>query len=197
MKILVLSDHESKSYYECYTPEKLADVDLILACGDLRKDYLDFFASVSHAPVLFVLGNHDYWYKQGESGGCTCIEDTIYVYKGVRILGLGGSMQYTPGAVNQYTEAQMNKRIRKLWWKLKRRGGFDILVTHAPAKDLNDLQDLPHRGFACFRTLLETWQPKLFVHGHVHANYGDGFKREDQFGATRVINGYEHCLIEL
>ncbi|MDD3252011.1 MAG: metallophosphoesterase [Lachnospiraceae bacterium] len=196
MKILVLSDHESKSLYEHYSAEKLENVELILACGDLRKDYLDFFASMSHAPVLFVLGNHDYWHRRGEDDGCICIEDTIYVYQGIRILGLGGSMQYAPGAVNQYSEAQMARRIRKLWWKLRRHGGFDILVTHAPAQGVHDLDDLPHRGFACFRTLLEQYQPKLFVHGHVHANYGNGFCREDQFGATRVVNGYEHYLLD-
>lgn len=195
MKILVLSDHESKALYEYYSPEKLQDVELILACGDLRKDYLEFFATMSHAPVLFVQGNHDYW-DRNEETGCTCIEDKIYVYQGIRILGLGGSMQYISGAVNQYSEEQMEKRIRSLWWSLKWHKGFDILITHAPAKDLNDLKDLPHRGFACFRTLLEKYQPKLFVHGHVHANYGTGFSREDRFGETRVVNAYEDYIVD-
>lgn len=196
MKILVLADHESKSLYEHYDPEKLKDVDLIIACGDLRQKYLEFFATLSHAPVLYVLGNHDYWYtpKTG-CGGCTCIENNIFVYRGVRILGLGGSMRYHPEAENQYTEREMAWRIRKLWWKFKRRGGFDILVTHAPAKDINDLSDLPHQGFDCFRGLLEKYQPQLFIHGHVHANYG-GFKRVDQFGKTQVINAYDHYMIE-
>lgn len=196
MKILVLADHESKSLYEYYKPEKLKDVDLIIACGDLRKNYLDFFASVSRAPVLFVLGNHDAWYKKGQDNGCICIEDDIYVYRGVRILGLGGSMQYIPGADNQYSEAQMARRIKKLWWKLKRRGGFDILVTHAPAQDFHDLEDIPHRGFACFRELIEKYQPKIFVHGHVHANYGSDFKRTDMLASTLVVNAYDHYIIE-
>ena len=86
MKILVLADDESKVLYEHFDPEKIRDVDLILACGDLRRNYLDFFASVSRAPVLYVLGNHDHWNKEERIGGCICIEDEIYVYKGVRIL---------------------------------------------------------------------------------------------------------------
>ena len=94
VKILVLADHESKALYEYFEPEKVKDVDLVLACGDLRKGYLDFFASMCHAPVLYVLGNHDGWYRKNEQCGCICIEDDIYVYKGIRILGLGGSMQY-------------------------------------------------------------------------------------------------------
>ena len=55
----------------------------------------------------------------------------FFVYKGVRILGLGGSMEYIPDSPNQYTEKMMRKRIHKLWWKLWRHKGFDILVTHA------------------------------------------------------------------
>ena len=196
MKILVLADHESKSLYEYYDADKLKDVELIIACGDLRRDYLDFFATMSHAPVLFVLGNHYYWYKRGQESGCICIEDDIYVYRGIRILGLGGSMQYSPGAANQYTEEKMAWRIRKLWWKLKFRGGFDILVTHAPARDFHDLEDLPHKGFECFRRLIERYKPKMFIHGHVHANYGSGFKRTDMLGSTLVVNAYEHYMID-
>ena len=77
MKILVLADEKSKSLYEYYAPEKLQGVDLIIACGDLGKDYLDFFATMSGVPVLFVLGNHDYWYSPGTSCGCICIEDCL------------------------------------------------------------------------------------------------------------------------
>ena len=197
MKILVLADEKSKSLYEYYAPEKLQGVDLIIACGDLGKDYLDFFATMSGVPVLFVLGNHDYWYSPGTSCGCICIEDDIFVYKGVRILGLGGSMQYRPGASNQYTERAMRRRIRKLWLKLLRRRGFDILVAHAPAKDLNDMPDRPHQGFACFRHLIEKYQPKYFIHGHVHASYGTGFKRLDQYGSTIIVNAYEHYFVEI
>lgn len=196
MKILVLADQESKSLYEHFDAEKIKDVELIIACGDLRRDYLEFFATMSRAPVLFVLGNHDGWYQEGQEGGCICIEDDIYVYRGIRILGLGGSMQYIPGARNQYSEAKMAKRIRKLWWKLKRRGGFDILVAHAPARGFHDLEDLPHQGFACFSSLIEKYRPKLFVHGHVHENYGTGFKRTDKLGDTLVVNAYEHYMVD-
>lgn len=196
MKVLVLADHESKSLYEHYDPEKLKDVDLIIACGDLRQKYLEFFATLSHAPVLYVAGNHDYWYNpRSGCGGCTCIEDRIFEYKGIRILGLGGCMRYHPDVDNQYTEQEMTWRIRKLWWQLKRKGGIDILVTHAPARGVNDLEDLPHQGFECFRGLLEKYEPALFIHGHVHANYG-GFKRVDQFGKTVVINAYDHYMFE-
>ena len=196
MKILVMADCESKSLYEYFKPEKLEGVELILACGDLKPSYLDFFASMCRAPVMFVMGNHDKPYDAEAYGGCVCIEDQIQVFRGIRILGLGGSMRYHPEAVNQYTEKEMRRRIRRLRWKLKWNKGFDILVSHAPAAGVNDLEDLPHRGFACFGELIEQYRPKLFVHGHVHANYGTGFKRVDQMGETMVVNAYDNYIIE-
>ena len=54
----------------------------------------------------------------------------------------------------------------------------------------------PHRGFACFRGLMEKYRPKMFVHGHVHANYGGAFKRKDRFGETLVVNGFEYYMVE-
>lgn len=196
MKILVLADHESKSLYEYYTPEKLNDIDLIISCGDLRANYLSFFATCSHAPVYYVRGNHDNKYKNSPPGGCTCIEDDIVTFHGIRILGLGGSMEYIPGSPDQYTENKMDSRIKRLWWKLRKHKGFDILVTHAPAYQLNDLPDLPHRGFSCFKTLMDKYSPKYFFHGHIHANYGEVFKREDTYGKTTVINAYEYYILE-
>ena len=114
MKILVLADEESKSLYEYFSPEKIKGVDLIISCGDLKASYLTFFATFSHAPLLYVKGNHDGHYEDRPPEGCVCIEDDIFVFRGVRILGLGGSMEYIPGADNQYTERRMERRIKKL-----------------------------------------------------------------------------------
>lgn len=196
INIMVLADHESKILYDYYDPERMKDIDLIISCGDLSADYLSFFATLCHAPVLYVRGNHDKKYATKPPEGCICIEDDIFLFEGIRILGLGGSMQYIPQAPNQYTERQMEKRLKKLRYKLWRHKGFDILVSHAPAYQVNDLEDLPHRGFAVFRTLMEKYEPKFFFHGHIHANYSKDFKRQDQFGKTTVINAYDFYVIE-
>ena len=136
MNIMIFADQESKLLYEYYDPEQMKDIDLIISCGDLEPEYLTFFATLCHAPLLYVKGNHDTKYEYKPPEGCICIDDDIFVYKGVRILGLGGSMEYIPDSPNQYTEKMMRKRIHKLWWKLWRHKGFDILVTHAPAYKL-------------------------------------------------------------
>ena len=43
---------------------------------------------------------------------------------------------------------------------------------------------------------MEQYSPKMFVHGHVHANYGSSFKREDIYENTLVINAYEYYIVE-
>jgi Icc-related predicted phosphoesterase len=147
-------------------------------------------------PVLYVHGNHDDKYEKNPPEGCTCIDGGIYEFEGVRILGLGGCHRYKPG-VNQYTNKQMRKRVRRLRFKLWRSKGFDILVTHAPARGLHDDEDPCHQGFHVFNDLIEQYHPKLFVHGHVHMNYGRKFPREDVVGDTRVINAYEKFMVEM
>ena len=196
LKILLLADHKSKLLYDYYDPERLKDIDLIISCGDLPQEYLSFFVTLCNVPLLYVEGNHDTRYAQKPPEGCISIENDIFVYKGIRILGLGGSMQYIPKAPNQYTEWQMNRRVRRLAFKLWRHKGFDILVTHAPARQINDLPDLPHQGFTAFRTLMEKYKPKFFFHGHVHANYSRGFKRTDVYKETTIVNAYEFYVVE-
>ena len=104
-------------------------------------------------------------------------------------------MRYKPGNY-QFTEREMKKRVRKLWPKLWFRGGFDILVTHAPAYSLNDGRDLPHQGFMIFLKLLDKYRPKYFLHGHVHMSYGRNHKRYDKYQDTNIINAYERCIFE-
>ena len=131
MKILVLADAESKYLWDYFDKKKLEGIDLIISCGDLAPQYLSFLATFTHAPVLYVYGNHDTCYADTPPDGCICIDDRIYVYKGIRILGLGGCMEYQyNGAPHQYTEKAMEKRIRKLGRQIRKHRGFDIMITH-------------------------------------------------------------------
>jgi len=197
MRILAIADEECKSLWDHFDRSKLEGIDLIISCGDLDPRYLSFLATFTSAPVIYVHGNHDRKYEQIPPEGCICIEDDIFVYKGVRILGLGGSMRYKPGS-HQYTDWDMTKRIwnLKMQFKLLRKGGFDILVTHAPAYGINDGEDLPHRGFRLFNKLMDKYSPKYFLHGHVHMKYGRKHKRCDVYKNTQVINAFEKHIFE-
>lgn len=195
MRILAVCDEESPYYWDFYEKGKLDDIDLIISCGDLEPSYLEFLATFSNVPVLYVHGNHDGKYEHLPPEGCICIEDDIYVHEGVRIMGLGGSMKYREGP-HQYTEQQMTMRVWKMHMKILRRRGFDILVTHAPAFELNDEEHLPHRGFKVFRALLDKFKPRFFLHGHVHLTYGRQRKRYEKYNETHVINAFEKCIFD-
>ena len=196
MKILVIADVKSPYYFDCYTPGKLKDFDLILSCGDLSKEYLEFLVTMARCPLYYVPGNHDETFDLHPPEGCESIDGRLVEYRGVRILGLGGSYQYRPGK-QQYTERQMASRIRRLRWMIRRHKGFDILLTHAPARGINDLDTPAHRGFECFNALIDRWQPRWFLHGHVHLNYGMNLPRKARRGQTQIVNAYEYQVIEI
>ena len=190
MKILTLSDEICPALYDYYIPGRLDGYDLIIACGDLNAKYLSFIVTMARVPVLYVHGNHDVGYSHTPPEGCDCIDDELLVYKGVRILGLGGSKKYRE-APHQYTEKEMQNRIRKLRWKLWRHKGVDIVVTHAPPKGVGDSDDLAHQGFEALLELMDKYRPKYLLHGHVHLSYGTDKTRVRQYGDTKVINTSE------
>ena len=195
MKILAVSDEECPSLYDYYVPGRLEPYDLILSCGDLKAGYLTFLVTMSHARLLYVHGNHDGSYSSKPPEGCEDIDGGLVVYNGVRILGLGGCLKYHEGP-HQYTERQMLRRIKKLRRAVKKAGGVDIVVTHAPPRGLGDLDDPAHRGFEAFVDIINEYRPKLFLHGHTHLRYEHGLSRELIHGETRIINASERFEID-
>jgi Icc-related predicted phosphoesterase len=196
MKILLISDEEADLLWDRYSPDRLQGVEMILSCGDLDPDYLTFLATMFHGPVVYVHGNHDGRYEHRPPEGCICSDGKLVVCKGLRILGLGGCMQYSRGA-HQYTEGEMARRVFQLKPQIWLNRGFDILLTHAPAKDVGDGTDQAHQGFSTFCNLMDQYHPKLMAHGHLHQRYEPSFQRERQYGSTRVINGCDHVIVEL
>ena len=197
MRILAVSDEESPALWEHYQPGRLDGYDLILSAGDLKADYLSFLVTMAHAPLLYVHGNHDEGYVGHPPEGCDCIDDQLVIFRGLRILGLGGCFRYRPDASFQYTERQMARRIARLRLALLRAGGVDLIVTHAPPLGLGDGDDLPHRGFLCLKALLDRYHPLCLIHGHVHLRGWPKPDRELVYRNTRIINVSERYDLEL
>lgn len=195
MRILAVADVESEYFYDHYSPGKLSGFDLIIGCGDLSEEYLEFLVTMAGCPLVYIHGNHDDNFKRVPEG-CICIDNKIFEYKGLRILGLGGSYRYKKGKY-MYTEKQMKRKILRLKPSLFRHKGFDILVTHAPARHLNDFDSMSHRGFECFNKLIHKYHPKLFFHGHIHRNYGAFIPQKTNVESTTVINAFNYCIIEI
>ncbi|MBZ4646160.1 MAG: metallophosphoesterase [Clostridia bacterium] len=194
LKILLVSDKEVSYIWDHFDAERFKDVELIISCGDLKAEYLSFLVTMIHVPLFYVPGNHNESYLKKPPEGCVSIDNQLIKYKNISILGLGGSQKYNHGPF-QYTDQQMQKRIsrlkHKIWWN----GGFDILVTHAPAYGLGDGEDLCHQGFKSFNKLLDQYSPRYFFHGHQHLNYSRQ-SRIIQYKNTTIINAYEYYLLD-
>lgn len=196
MKILLLADEAEATLWERLNKKRLEGVELVLSCGDLPSSYLSFLTCFTTAPVMYIRGNHDTSYEKKPPEGCECLDDQLVTVNGIRILGLGGSMRYKPGDC-QYTDDEMGQRVRKLYPKIRRAGGIDILLTHAPARGIGDDTDLCHRGFETFLTVMDLFQPQVMAHGHVHKSYTAHFVRERKHGTTRVINAFGAFIIDI
>ena len=200
MRILAISDEPSQRLWGDRCREALSGIDLILSAGDLPAKYLSFLTCFTDAPIVYIHGNHDDRYDKEPPEGCLCADGKIVELKGVRILGLGGSIRYRPDGVHMYTEKEMASRIFALRRKIRAAGGFDILLTHTPIHGFGDQDDYAHRGFECFGPLLDAWKPAVMVHGHVHQAYtGAHFMRERDWHGVPVINAstaYEFDLPE-
>lgn len=197
MKILTIADEPSEYLWGPGVTQGLKDIDLILSCGDLDPQYLAFLATFTSAPVLYVHGNHDGCYDKTPPDGCRCIDDKLIVCKGLRILGLGGSVRYNKESKYQYTQGQMKRRIKRQWFALQKNRGVDIVLTHAAAAGYGDGSDYAHQGFEAFVDLLEKWEPSFFIHGHSHLNYNYKQKRLSYYKQTQIINAYERYVFEI
>ena len=198
MHILALADEPVQRLWGEFGRETLKSADLILSAGDLPASYLSYMTCFSSAPVVYVHGNHDEHYDKKPPEGCICAEGHVVLVKGLRILGLGGSMRYRPGCPTMFSEQEMAARIRGLRRELKSAGGFDILLAHSPVAGIGDQPDLAHRGFECFRPLLQQYRPAVVVHGHVHQAYSaHRFQQERDFEGIPVINACGSCEFDL
>ena len=186
MRILAIADVEESWLYERWDAERVAGVDLIVSCGDLPARYLEHIVTLANLPLLYVPGNHDSAYEQHAPEGCINVDGAIREFNGLRIMGLGGSIRYND-PVYGFCEAEMRRRAARMALLAHAMGGVDVIVTHAPVRGCGDLDDLPHRGFEAFGTLLERTGARYLLHGHVHLQYGRiGRVREHPSGATTI-----------
>lgn len=196
MRILLIADEEAPYLWDYYQPGRLKDIDLILSCGDLKQEYLEFLVTMAGKPLYYVHGNHDKGYDNFPPEGCECLDDQVINVGGVRIAGLGGCVRYNPGPY-QYTQAEMNGRVRRIEKKIKKMGGVDIVITHAPPQGCGDAPDRAHRGFEAFLSLMDRHHPRYLIHGHVHQSYGHNLPRQIPHGDTTVFNAVGWHVLEI
>jgi uncharacterized protein len=221
MKILCVADHVDPLVYSPLVKQRFADVDLVLSAGDLPLTYYDFIVSSLNKPLLFVFGNHNLrgmnrYQRHGDAFddyelqkpglsyeayvGARYVHRRVVREKGLLVGGLGGSLLYNRGE-NQFSDLAMYVMAaamipRMLLNRLFHGRFIDILVTHAPPFGINDRPDRCHTGFRAFRWFIRAFRPRYLVHGHVHL-YDSAEPREGVYGETRILNAYDHCIIEI
>jgi predicted phosphodiesterase len=200
MRILAIADIPERLLYDAFEPDHwCGHVDLIISCGDLHREYLEFLVTQLNIPLLYVPGNHDTGYRKHPPGGCDCIDGRSVTIGRLRIAGIGGSLDYNAGSdAYQYTERQMAWRLWRLGWRVKRTGGVDIMISHAAPlyhDPTFDATDRAHRGSAGFRRFIECYRPRFWLHGHNHL-FDSRVPRVSCIAETHVINVYGHYLLD-
>jgi Icc-related predicted phosphoesterase len=66
---------------------------------------------------------------------------------------------------------------------------LDFFISHAPPWQIHDQDDWPHNGIKAFRWLIQMFQPRYHLHGHIHI-YHNNAVRVTQVGPTTVMNCY-------
>ncbi len=198
-RILAIADEVDEGLYG----ERLPGLspDIVLACGDLPFDYLEYIVSRLDVPLVFVPGNHDPdLVPQVGPPGCINADGRVVEVAGLRVAGLGGSVRYRPGP-NQYTQSEMRWRALRLELRLRVRPArtgrrLDVLITHAPADVVDGPDTDPaHRGFQAFRRLIRNASPRAHVYGHVHP-YGVA-QPVRELGTTLLVNAVPYRVFDL
>lgn len=223
MRLLCVSDIIDKYLYNSEDAINIKP-DLIVSCGDLPKDYLEFLVSKFNVPLLFVQGNHDNYetietkeesildlvgasrfdfksrYDYSRSLAGIEIDGKIVVLNKTIFLGFEGCNRYNNGK-HQYTQKEMFRKVRRtyprlLLNKIIYKSYVDIVVSHAPPYGIHDRNDVVHTGFKAFLELIEKFKPKYLVHGHVHI-YDNRENRVFEYNGTKIINCYGYYVLDL
>ena len=205
MRILAVSDVEDEAV-TASVESKVGTIDLVISCGDLDYEYLDYVGTALGVPLRAVQGNHDvppennddpaiavWWHGVDLHGRAVSVN-------GLLIAGLQGSPIYSSGPY-QSGELDIWLAILRMAPSLivnrLRRGRFlDVLVTHAPPRGIHEGTDRAHRGFGALRTFLRLFQPRYHLHGHTHV-YDRRTQTTTQFGRTTVMNAYGARTVDI
>jgi Icc-related predicted phosphoesterase len=206
MKILAISDQVEERLYSPTVKIFFNDVDLLIGCGDLPYEYLEYLLCVLNVPLVYVPGNHDPVYAENNprsrvEGGSNIDLKSMRI-KGLLVAGLGGSIRYRPDGVNQYSQNEMYLRslllfFPLLWNRIRFGRAADILVTHSPPAGIHDDNDRAHSGLRAINMLMTLFKPRYLLHGHTYFYRRNLVIPSTQVGETTVINIFPYHVIEL
>jgi len=93
-KTLVISDMVVDHLYSTQSAEYYHNIEMILVCGDMPYENLEFLVISMNIPLLYMPGNHDPVYDQKKDAahaeGCDYLDREISTVKGLYIAGVCG-----------------------------------------------------------------------------------------------------------
>lgn len=206
LKILAVSDQVEERLYSPAVKSFGSDVDLLVGCGDLPYEYLEYLLSVLNVPMIYVPGNHDPVYSTRNprsyvEGGIN-IDLMCINIKGVLVAGVGGSIRYRDDGINQYGQTEMYFRILKLvfplmWNRVRYGRSIDLLITHSPPAGIHDDSDQAHQGLRAINMLIRLFKPHYVLHGHTYFYQRNLVTPHTKVGETTVINIFPYHVIDL
>src|SRR5262245_14919216 len=208
IRTLAVSDQIDPRIHSATLRERMSDVQIVFGCGDIPARYLEFLADALDKPVYFVLGNHleeltREGFKTVQPMGCVNLGVRVIrdEWTGLLLAGIPGSPKYCDGEPLQLSESEVMRMIfrmapRLMYNRLRYGRALDVLVTHAPPRDINDREDPAHRGFKALRRFINWFHPKYLLHGHVHL-YDRSQPYQATFEGTSIINVYPYRVVDL
>lgn len=166
MKILHLSDTHG-----CHRRLKaLPQADVVVHSGDFTMagserealDFIDWFSDLPYLHKIFICGNHDGCLYDAEVDALDVnvhyLRNTGIEIEGVKFYG-----------VPLFMEDVMTDRQSEYYSAIPE--DTDVLITHAPAYGILDLDEI-HFGSQELLRRLEEIKPTVHLFGHVHAQHG-------------------------
>jgi Icc-related predicted phosphoesterase len=204
VKILAVSDQVVDRIYSLSSSGHFQDVELILGCGDLPYEYLEYLVTMLNVPLFYVPGNHDPKFDLTSAGsraqGGSNLDLKTVRHKKFLIGGLGGCIRYRPDGINQYTQTEAYTRAFRLLPKLlfnriQYGRALDILISHSPAFGIHDDTDPAHHGLKALNWLIRVAKPRYHFHGHTHFFKTNILNAETTIGITKIMNVYPYKTI--
>ncbi len=201
MKILVISDiHDSLN-----NVKKLRNIerDITIMLGDFvefGKPKIETVVTIleelaSQTLTLYVPGNCD----PPDATKDLNVKNTVNLHARYHTIdeyvfvGFGGSnptpfntpLEFPDDEIGNSLTNTINEVISKNIIKREELNDRLILVTHAPPRDtaLDKIQSGAHVGSASIRRVIESYMPKLGLHGHIHEASG-----MEMLGKTLIVN---------
>ena len=192
MQLIGLTDIHGRPGNIDKIKSKLAEADAVIISGDIthfgrEKDTISIIENIKNynSAIFAVSGNCDYpeveSYLARSGYG---INGTSVYFKGLTLIGLGGSLPCPGKTPNELNDSELNQLLAKSVSGVTEQSNL-ILVSHQPpVNTLNDeVSKGIHVGSKSVRSFIEEYQPLICFTGHIHEGVGI-----DTIGSTKIVN---------